>query len=114
MPPPRTCACYRYALWLCDELDAHAAELSLVTVECFTRELRAWRLARRESFPVPAERFNGVAREFLGRQSARLVNSQLGYVLDGDVLNLRFSHVRAVTNVHYAAKFSEQTDLKQR
>ena len=43
-----------------------------------------------------------------------MVNSQLGYVLDGDVLNLRFSHVRAVTNVHYAAKFSEQTDLKQR
>ena len=35
-----------YMLWLCEEIEANAALLSLSKLDCFSRELRAWRLGR--------------------------------------------------------------------
>lgn len=103
-----------YVLWLCDEIDAHATELALESLDCFPRELRAWRLSRREPFPIPRERFNGVATEFLRRDAASGVNQQLGFLLENEQLKLRFVHVRATTTVHYASIFAERADVKYR
>ena len=56
-------AAQEYALWLCDEIDANAQDLSLESVECFARDFRSWRLARGQTFPAPADRFVGEAKE---------------------------------------------------
>ena len=44
-----------------NEIEAEAETLSVASVECFMRELKQWRLARQEGFPVaPAARRCGM------------------------------------------------------
>ena len=103
-----------YMLWLCEEIEANAALLSLSKLDCFSRELRAWRLGRGELWPVPSGHFDTVAREFLRRRAARNVRTQLGFVIDGARLRLRFAHLHATTSVHPASLYSDRYALKQR
>ena len=103
-----------YVLWLCDEIERERTLLSLERVRCLPRELRAWRLARHESWPVPPAHYTTVAREFLRRDAARGVNRQLGFTVVGDELHLKFAHIKALTDVHFASVLRTRVDLKRR
>ena len=70
-------AAQEHLVWLCDEIEAEAETLSVASVECFMRELKQWRLARQEGFPVaPAAHFVDVARDFLRRDASEGVRDQ--------------------------------------
>ena len=101
-------------LWLCEELERESITLSLERVECLPRELRAWRLARQEPWPIPASHFNSVAKEFLGRDAAGNVRTQLGFILEGTEHKLRFATIRAYTHVHYVSTQAIRINLKRR
>lgn len=103
-----------YLVWLCEDLEAHAADLSLGRLDCFMTALRDWRIARGETFPVMPAHFAGVAREFVRRSAAKDVNNQLGFVLDGASIKLKYAHIKAVTDLHYASPVAVRYDLKQR
>ena len=70
-------AAQEHLVWLCDEIEAEADTLSVASVECFMRELKEWRLARQEGFPIaPASHFVDVARNFLRRDASEGVRDQ--------------------------------------
>ena len=58
--------------------------------------------------------FAGVAREFVRRSAAKDVNNQLGFVLDGASIKLKYAHIKAVTDLHYASPVAVRYDLKKR
>ena len=77
------------------------------------RELKEWRLARQEGFPVaPAAHFVDVARAFLGRRASEGVRDQLGLVVEGEELRLRFANVVVRTSVANASPYRTKSDLK--
>jgi hypothetical protein len=100
-------------VWLCDEMESERELLSIVTVDCFMRELKEWRLARQEPFPVtPATHFVDVARAFLGRRSSEDVRDQMGLIVEGEDLRLRFSNIKVQTSVAGASPYRIKQDLK--
>ena len=42
------------------------------------------------------------------------MNNQLGFVLDGASIKLKYAHIKAVTDLHYASPVAVRYDLKQR
>jgi hypothetical protein len=106
-------AAQEHLVWLCDEIEAEAEPLSVASVECFMRELKEWRHARQEGFPVaPAAHFVDVAKEFLKRRVSEGVRDQLGLVLEGEELQLRFANVLVRTSAAIISPYRTKTDLK--
>lgn len=77
----------RFLLSLCEAIEAEAEVLSVKPTDdgephdCLSAQLRDWRLARQQSYPMETSHFLEQALEFRGRRAAEDVGSQLGVEL---------------------------------
>ena len=107
-------AAQAYLRGLCETLESEADALSLAPapgggrarVDCFMKAFAEWRAARGKAFPVPPAQFADRYEDFLRREAARDVRSQVTIASDEGKRTMRFAHVKLTTDVPFYARCS--------